>query len=167
MFCAFVAQGTEHRSPKAGVGRSNRPGGAIFCWRYQVQCCCSVHFHGCCRCFVRVVSFRSRCCRGFFSFTLLPRSFPFPLVQFCVTFRRRCAYCFAPPSTSRPLRTRIAFGPLPARSVPPRECARFCSPKTVSPCAISRIKRFLMRAWKIKTNLKICVFNLTHTPPSL
>ena len=123
MFCAFVAQGTEHRSPKAGVGRSNRPGGAIFCWRYQVQCCCSVHFHGCCRCFVRVVSFRSRCCRGFFSFTLLPRSFPFPLVQFCVTFRRRCAYCFAPPSTSRPLPTRIAFAPAP-RAV--RSPARMC-----------------------------------------
>ena len=31
--CASVAQGTEHRSPKAGVVRSNRAGGTIECCR--------------------------------------------------------------------------------------------------------------------------------------
>lgn len=102
MFCAFVAQGTEHRSPKAGVGRSNRPGGAIS----------------------RIIS------RAIFR----------------VTFR--------------------AVAHIGLHVFPARMCL-IVFLKTVSPCVISLIKRFVMRAWKIKTNLKICVFNLTRTPPSL
>lgn len=102
MFSAFVAQGTEHRSPKAGVGRSNRPGGAIS----------------------RIIS------RAIFR----------------VMFR--------------------AVAHIGLHVFPAQMCL-IVFLKTVSSRAISLIEHFLMRPCKIKTNLKICVFNLADAPLNL